>query len=400
MFCSKCGAKALDGAEFCQKCGEKLINDVVKQEQGRTSAPQIQGQPCNVPMFMPKKKKRKKWPIILGVIGGLLLLLVLVVVIGRGGDSNNQSQQISKDVNLSETYSNKEEGIYFEYPSAWKPVNGEGELESSINSNGGNILILLANESEDMPEENSYIMVSKFIPPQKMLDDMFIDDEQFAEGFDDNVTIQETFVTEIDGVPARKITYLTSDGDGFQSYYYAFAPVLYRIDFNYMGESAGDLQRFFDAIIDSYKISLSVSVDSDMNTDVRIDDIRFLDISIDELLAYSAVEVVQQFGGGYIADGEGMIAYEEIEFYMLDDQTVGYIWSFYPKSFSINGHALVPDSEGVIYSDAIIDLLGEDYEDELNESGYYMTYTYPTYMISFGVNEFSEVIDIKIYKYV
>jgi uncharacterized membrane protein YvbJ len=25
MFCSKCGSKSLDGAEFCQKCGAKLI---------------------------------------------------------------------------------------------------------------------------------------------------------------------------------------------------------------------------------------------------------------------------------------------------------------------------------------------------------------------------------------
>lgn len=24
MFCPKCGAKVLDGAEFCQKCGTKL----------------------------------------------------------------------------------------------------------------------------------------------------------------------------------------------------------------------------------------------------------------------------------------------------------------------------------------------------------------------------------------
>ena len=33
MFCPKCGAKALDGAEFCQKCGAKLITYRVDQKQ-------------------------------------------------------------------------------------------------------------------------------------------------------------------------------------------------------------------------------------------------------------------------------------------------------------------------------------------------------------------------------
>ena len=27
MFCSKCGTKAIEGADFCQKCGSKLIKD-------------------------------------------------------------------------------------------------------------------------------------------------------------------------------------------------------------------------------------------------------------------------------------------------------------------------------------------------------------------------------------
>lgn len=30
MFCSKCGTKALDSADFCQNCGAKLIKNEVK----------------------------------------------------------------------------------------------------------------------------------------------------------------------------------------------------------------------------------------------------------------------------------------------------------------------------------------------------------------------------------
>ena len=41
--------------------------------------------------------------------------------------------------------------------------------------------------------------------------------------------------------------------------------------------------------------------------------------------------------------------------------------------------------------------MGSDYEDESLPSGYYMTYRYPTYTLSFGINKFSEVSDIRIY---
>lgn len=69
MFCPKCGAKALDGAEFCQKCGAKLITDRIDQKQTESDAQKTQ-MGNHVP-DKPKKRKSKKLPIILAVVVGV-----------------------------------------------------------------------------------------------------------------------------------------------------------------------------------------------------------------------------------------------------------------------------------------------------------------------------------------
>ena len=65
-------------------------------------------------------------------------------------------QQDSASVNLSETYINEEEGFSFNYPSAWVPVSEE-EYSSRFGSIEGEEypLVLLANETDDLPEANT-----------------------------------------------------------------------------------------------------------------------------------------------------------------------------------------------------------------------------------------------------
>lgn len=253
MFCFKCGTEIPNGSKFCEKCGASLADGNVTQMPDGKSAKAVQ-QPVSVPADASKKKKRKKWPFILG--GAVLLfLLIVIVAIGGGDDPESQPVQSSTEVELSETCTNDEEGFSFKYPGGWKPVSEErmagliGSVEDEYP------LVLLANEPEDIPEENSYIMVSKFDVEQNAIDHLFIEDEQFAETFDEDVSIKDTSVTELDDVSARKIVYVDSDGLGYESYFYAVDSILYRIDFIWKGESAGSLQPFFDAVIGSYKIT-------------------------------------------------------------------------------------------------------------------------------------------------
>ena len=269
--CIKCGALLEDNAIFCGECGTKQSNMQSLQQpfQQSTYGQVISGnlQANNIQLSVSQKKKRKL-PIILSVIGGLFVLLIIIGVIVGNNESDNQLNQSSTGVNLSQTYTNEEEGFSFKYASGWVPVN-EDEFADYIGKDEEYPLVLLANKTEGLPEENTYIMISRFDVAQDDIDYLFIDDEQFASTFDDDVTIEDTFITEIDGVAARKIIYTDEDGIGWQSYFYAVAPVLYRIDFVYYGKSAGNYQRFFDAIMDSYTIMESDSVA--MNAELSYD---------------------------------------------------------------------------------------------------------------------------------
>lgn len=42
MFCPKCGAKVLDGAEFCQKCGTKAVHTDDSQQPRNTNTPIVE----------------------------------------------------------------------------------------------------------------------------------------------------------------------------------------------------------------------------------------------------------------------------------------------------------------------------------------------------------------------
>lgn len=120
------------------------------------------------------------------------------------------------------------------------------------------------------------------------------------------------------------------------------------------------------------------------------------DISVSELIGFSAVEIVQKFGGGYTADGNGQIWYHDIDFDMRDDETVDRIWIFDCEKCSINGELLKVNSDGVIDSETVMDLLGQDYEDEWMDIGYFMTYCYPLYTLSFEINKYNAVCSIMV----
>lgn len=356
MFCPKCGAKTLDGAGFCQKCGTKLIVDDAVQES--TGMAGHQAQPDKV---QTSKKKRKKLPIILCALAVLVLLLIIISSLG-----GNDRQVNTNGVNLSETYTNQNEGISFKYPKAWVLVS-----EEEFSGRFGSVedeeypLVLLANETDDLPEANTYIMVSKFPATQDVIDHLFIDDEQFAATFDNDVTVKSTSTTEIDGVAARKITYLTSDGIGYQSYFYAVGSMLYRIDFSWMGESSGNNQRFFDAIIGSYEITPPETT-AVADTSGKL---LLKNIPVEEIMQMTSDEIIAAFGEPDIHEPDIYYDSDRIEY---ESDQLCFIMSEYggvfsldapAEKFTMNGQSLNQDF------DILISLIGDDYS-ALGGAGY------------------------------
>lgn len=171
---------------------------------------------------------------------------------------------------------------------------------------------------------------------------------------------------------------------GLIGYYISFAD----------GNNYEDITEKDAAVSEAVVVDESVSF---IDYDSTADEICFDGISISKLLNSSSAELVQMFGGGYNTDGNGRIAYNEIEFYMLNDETVDIIWSVYPEYFSVNGYILDTNIDGVTSKNEVIELLGQNFEEEWYDSGYYVTYYYPDYAISFGINKFSELSEIVIY---
>lgn len=77
-------------------------------------------------------------------------------------DSTEPSSSQVREVSLTETYANEDEGFSFQYPRGWKPVAQEDMDDYAGLAETESTLVLLANENEDIPEANSYIMVSRY----------------------------------------------------------------------------------------------------------------------------------------------------------------------------------------------------------------------------------------------
>lgn len=100
MFCHKCGAKAIDGAEFCQKCGAKLINngtaksaaeDIRYDTVPNQGAVPVAAVPASenstyahVKNEKPVKNKSKKR---FFIIGAVILVVVIIIIAAAGGNS-------------------------------------------------------------------------------------------------------------------------------------------------------------------------------------------------------------------------------------------------------------------------------------------------------------------------
>lgn len=88
MFCYKCGAKVVDGAEFCQKCGAKLIVDASTGQSAAASRANPPQQ-SNPSLSNTSEKKKSKLPIVLGSAAALILVLVIMAATGNKGASGS-----------------------------------------------------------------------------------------------------------------------------------------------------------------------------------------------------------------------------------------------------------------------------------------------------------------------
>jgi len=294
------------------------------------------------------------------------------------------SSAMQEEVALTEYYTNEVEGISFNYPMGWKILEKDSEYE-----------VVEMIDSKNNVDSVAIFRVSRILDQNPY--GVFTEDETTVQK---NINEYGEFLglwdKTIGDVPAKCLIFQTErwNGESIERRYWyrnGHADEMYQIECSYNVSSSGVYEQIFDDIMASYAITTATAQMDYVPSDTNI---CFNGILISELLNSSSTELVQMFGGGYNADGNGRIAYNEIEFYMLNDETVDTIWSFYPEYFMARGYTLDTNLDYVVTKDEIVELLGQYFEEEWFDSGYYLTYDYPLYTISFGINKYSEVSDI------
>lgn len=345
MFCSECGSQLSEDAKFCPECGVEITSEDSVIKVGQVIQENIS-----------KKKRIGKLPIIIGVA----ILVVVIIALNWNGKvdyvstvaqhtpfANSQGlpytyEEVLNRYLVSVKWEERDEGDIHYVDISGIAKEEEGKLDITIkvvpNSNDPD-MVAIHPESVTLDDTNQLL-------EEEAVDFLYFLFCLYDEGYEDLSAL-----TELDD----KTDYITQD-----------------------------------------EVSPEMSMDSGISSGNSEPDICFNDISVSELLNFNKGEVIQIFGDDYYAGADGSMVYDEIEFYMIDDNTVGYITSFYPENFSINGYSLDDGSGEGVYSDRIIDFLGADYEEEYSD-WYYMTYHYPTYTASFSVSKFNEVGNIKIY---
>lgn len=228
------------------------------------------GGPEFTPSPVPPKKKGARWPWVVCGIGIAAVVIVVLAILGstlghspassespEPEDLSEPSSSQVREVSLSETYTNEEEGFSFQYPSGWKPVAQEdmGKYEDLAETES--TLVLLANENEDIPDANSYIMVSRYDADEGDEELLDLDDEAFLEEIQIDGSHVEAASLTIDGVPVKEITCTVDESNLYRrTYYYVANQGFFRVDMLCSVPQSSEFIRFFDAVMDSYTITV------------------------------------------------------------------------------------------------------------------------------------------------
>lgn len=211
--------------------------------------------------IIPPKKKTARWPWVVCGLGVAAIAFVIVAILGSAlgqpSEPIEPSSSQVREVSLTETYANEDEGFSFQYPRGWKPVAQEDMDDYAGLAETESTLVLLANENEDIPEANSYIMVSRYDADEGDEELLALDDEAFLEEIQIDGSHVEAASLTIDGVPVKEITCTVDESNLYRrTYYYVANQGFFRVDMLCSVPQSSEFIRFFDAVMDSYTITV------------------------------------------------------------------------------------------------------------------------------------------------
>lgn len=160
-------------------------------------------------------------------------------------------------VELSETYSNEIEGIQFKYPNAWEMV--EADTTNIITDFNWNVITVMTNDVQNTQQFSASILVMKVENSSELIEQLFVSDQEYMEIFgDEGDEVIDTSIVDIDGISGRVVEYIEygEDDDFYRTYLYGIDSDLYMIFFRCLNSQAKLYKPVFDAIMDSYSITI------------------------------------------------------------------------------------------------------------------------------------------------
>lgn len=185
----------------------------------------------------------------------------------------NSSEEFSNEdlpnIELSEIYTNEKEGFSFRHPLSWQHLS---ETDFAIRKEmlGGDSLILEIYSLDDLEYGESYYAsyMQVLKAPVNLTFQGTIDDFQrdLSERMDDVEVIGLSDI-ELDGFPARKLSYLFNDNGqtcAVIEYYYVIDDIMYVIRFYTFQGYFNKYEPLFNAIMDTYTITATDAVEEDI----------------------------------------------------------------------------------------------------------------------------------------
>ena len=80
-YCTKCGAKLIEGAKFCTVCGNRVDQNAPEQNVQTSAAAENQIQAAEAVSVQQPEKKKPRWGILAAVIAAVLIIGVAAAVL-------------------------------------------------------------------------------------------------------------------------------------------------------------------------------------------------------------------------------------------------------------------------------------------------------------------------------
>lgn len=271
----------------------------------------------------------------------------------------------SKDIVLSETYTNNTAGISFNYPSGWVILDSESEFQVVK-------MIDSKNNADSIVSFEVYNALADVFG-------IFTEDEaSVREAVNETATFLGLRDTSLSDVPAKCLMKQIGGlkGDSIvKDYWYKVGENIYVATCSYSMPTSDIYEPIFDAIMDSYTITHTDIPDKSAAEDTLGGEILYKDIPISSFFDSPADDVAETLG---LPSGEDRD--DDIRLYISGTGEVSSAEIWTVSDLVMDGVTLNRNRDG------LIQILGEP-DEEGYGGGYFMKYYFPSYSVYFELGE-------------